>query len=94
MKTGFLCPGVSSFIQAKPKVLYTTYYKNSNLVLVDWAFRAVLKISAVLLKYPIFEGVLFHILIGKQIQTYSRVHISSGSLFSKILKKTSIVQKI
>ena len=61
MKSGFLCPGVSSFIQAKPKVLYTTYYKNSNLVLADWAVRAVLKISAVLLKYPIFEGGFFFI---------------------------------
>ena len=68
MKSGFLCPGVSSFIQAKPKVLYTTYYKNSNLVLADWAVRAVLKISAVLLKYPIFEGVFFSYFDWKQIQ--------------------------
>ena len=37
-----------------------------NIVLADWA---VLKITAVLLKYPIFQIVLFHILIGKQIQT-------------------------
>ena len=71
MKTGFLCPGVSSFIQAKPKVLYILYYKNSYESCIGrlGSEGVVSKITAVLLKYPIFQVVLFHILIGKQIQT-------------------------
>ena len=71
MRSGFLCPGVSLFFQAKSKVLYTTYHKNSNECCIGrlGSQGIVLKITAVLLKYPIFQVVLFHILIGKQIQT-------------------------
>ena len=63
MKTGFLCPGVSSFIQAKPKDLHITYYKNSYESCIGrlGSQGVVLKITSVLLKC--------HILIGKQIQT-------------------------
>ena len=49
----------------KPRTIKT----QMNLVLADWAVWAVLKITAALLKYPIFQFVLIHILIGKKIQT-------------------------
>ena len=45
------------------KVIYPKYYKNSNesCIKADWAVRAALKISAILLKYPTFEGIFKNI---------------------------------
>ena len=66
----FYAQGFFRLFKQNPKFYIPRTIKTQmNLVLPDWAVRVVLKIIAVSLKYPTFQVVLFHILIGKQIQT-------------------------
>ena len=66
----FIALGFLHLLKQNPKCYIPRTIKSQvNLVLADWAVRAILKITAIFLKYPFFEGALFHIFMGKQIQT-------------------------
>ena len=58
---------------ATSKVIHAKYYKNSNesCIYADWAIRAGLKMSAIFLKYPTYEGVFFMFSWATKVQTYS-----------------------
>ena len=78
------------------KVIHHKYYKNSNactfaLVWADWAVRAVLKISALLLKYPTFERFFsgFHVQNNYKIRVSAHFRVRTKKLMNIKVRKTA-----